>query len=120
MEYLLFITISVFFGFVCFVLILPGWLYSRRRKPESYLLFITPVVGLLFWLFLGLSGYGQQSLGNLVEMYIVAGFCVLSSYFKMFVANRYFPRTFASIWTLVVLILGFVFMLRTLMPSLPE
>ena len=48
--------------------IYPAYLASRRQGEESRLLVVAPVPAVAVWVALTASGYGAQSLSNIVEV----------------------------------------------------
>jgi hypothetical protein len=113
---LLFAVLSL----LAILLILPGWLWFRRKQPQSRWLLALPVFGIVLWIALTAAGIGPQSLSNIVESFVVAATAVVVSYVKFLALDRYpalYNRGTAISFAVVVLItLG----LRLLMPSIPE
>ena len=102
------------------LLILPGWLWTRRRRGQSAWVFLLPVLGLIIWVLLAALGIGAQSLSNLVETAGVVAGAVAIAYLKLFLFDRKFePEKRSMLFSiLLVVLVGLAFRLFT--PELPE
>jgi hypothetical protein len=102
------------------LLILPGWLWFRRKQPQSPWLLALPVFGVALWLLLTVSGLGPQSLSNIVESFGVAATAVVVTHVKFLALDRsqVLRRRGTVIAFVVVTLVTFGF--RLLMPSLSE
>jgi hypothetical protein len=93
---------------------------ARKRGgwfPWDYATVLGPVP---FWYVLSIVQIGHQSMGNLIEMVIVAVFVPLVISLRVFVLDRFWGRSERN--SLFVLVLSFLFVvvIRLLMPELPE
>ena len=103
------------------VVILPGWLWAQRWQPQSAWLLGLPCLGAALWVMLVMAGIGtQQSLSNIVELFVVQLVAVLAAYLKLWVLNR--QAGWATSGNLVVLgiVVATAVLLRLLMPTLQE
>lgn len=100
--------------------IFPAYSASRRQNSESPLLVVAPVPAIAVWAAVTASGYGAQSLSNVVEVFAVFGVGVILAYIKVFVIDKARGRSRASTYWLVALLVVLALVLRTTMPNLPE
>ena len=102
------------------LVILPGWLWFRRRNIQSAWLLALPIFGIGLWLVLVAAGLGAQSLANLVEVPVIAVVAAIAAYAKFLVFDRstvlYSRGTFIAFVVVAVATFG----LRLFMPALPE
>lgn len=102
-------------------LTLPAFFLSRRKKEkESWLLPFVHIPAIMFWFILMTLGYGAQSLANLGEVFYLAIATVVLAYLKIFVADRFTARHILTTYGTVAVLAGSAFLLRALMPHLPE
>lgn len=103
-------------------LIFPAFNYSRRKKEkESPLLPLVHVPALLVLFRLLSIGFGRpQSLGNLVEFFILGAAGVLVAYLKVFVVDRFHTRHTLSTYVSAALLVFVSVALRLFMPTMPE
>jgi hypothetical protein len=102
------------------LLILPGWLWARRRSSQSGWLLLLPLPGVAVWVALTAVGIGAQSLANVIEIFAVAGAAVIAAYLKFLVLDRRFQGPYVSGLAALVGVVVVTMALRLLMPSLPE
>lgn len=100
--------------------IYPAYLASRRRGEESPLLLVAPVPAVVVWGAVTASGYGAQSLSNIVEVFAVFGIGAILAYLKVFVVDKARGTARASTFWLVGLLVVLALVLRATMPVLPE
>jgi hypothetical protein len=105
---------------VAILIILPGWLFFRRRNAQSVWLLALPIFGIGFWLALAAAGLGSQSLANIVEVFGIATFAIVAAYIKFLAFDRsaalYSRGTFIAFAAVAVVTVG----IRLFMPILPE
>ena len=102
------------------ILILPGWYWANKGQPQDLLICFLPAAGLALWLLLTGLGFGAQSLANLVETPVIAGFAVVVAYLKFLVFDKVSAlSSYGRIIAFATVILATV-ALRTFMPVLPE
>jgi hypothetical protein len=115
--------VIVFFLVVSLVataLILPGWLWAKRQKPQSPWLLLLPVSGVGFWFVLAMLRIGPQSLSNLIEIPIVAIVAVVVVYLKIFAIDKQLKIPAFGEAIPYVVVASVALGLRLLMPLLPE
>jgi hypothetical protein len=113
-------TLFLVLAALAILLILPGWLWFRRKRPQSAWLLALPVLGIGLWVALTLAGVGAQSLSNIVESIGIAATAVLVAYIKFLVLDRSSvlrSRGTAIAFSIVALV---TVALRLFMPVLPE
>jgi hypothetical protein len=102
------------------LLILPGWIWFSRTRPQNFSLLALPFCGMALWTALTEFGIGAQSLANLVELFWIAAAAVIVSYFKLFVLDRS-PALHGKGDAIAFLLVCVVATgLRLLVPALPE
>ncbi|GFZ88393.1 hypothetical protein [Dyella caseinilytica] len=102
------------------LLILPGWIWLGRTRPQTFWLLALPFCGVTLWVALNALGVGAQSLANLSELFWVAVSAVVVSYLKLFVLDRS-PALRGKGTAIAFLFVGLVATgLRLFMPALPE
>jgi len=101
-------------------LIYPAYLASRRRGDESRLLVVAPVPAVVVWGAVTATGFGAQSLSNIVEVFAVFGLGVVLAYVKVFIVDKTPGEARASTYWLVGLLVASALILRVTMPILPE
>jgi len=101
-------------------LILPGWLWFRRKRKQSVWLLALPVFGVGLWLALALAGVGAQSLSNIIELFYIAVIAVVVAYVKFLAFDRMSALqargTAIAFAAIALTTIG----LRLFMPLLPE
>jgi len=100
--------------------IYPAFLASRRQGEESRLLLVAPVPAVVVWGAVTASGYGAQSLSNIVEVFAVFGVGAVLAYVKVFVVDKARGKARVSTYWLVALLVVVALVLRVTMPILPE
>ena len=101
--------------FVCLMV-----LVAFKRETLSWVDFALPAIVIVFWVALVASGYGHQSLSHVIEVPIALIFALAFFIVKIFVGDKLFPHSKRNSYLVVVLSVIVVFLLRTLMPFLPE
>ena len=103
-------------------LISPAYVYARRQnRRDSWLLLIihVPAVAVLYRLMS--AGFGRpQSLGNLIEFPILSGIGVGIAYLKVFWLDRFSTKPAWTTYLFAALLVGLAFVLRLVMPTMPE
>lgn len=102
------------------LLVLPGWMLAKRYRPWSGRILALPFLGVGLWGALVMLGLGSQSLGNIVEVLIVATSTVVISYlvFFMFSHSNFSVARGTAIAYIVVAVVAVC--LRLFMPVLQE
>ena len=101
-------------------LILPGWIWAKRKSEQNLWLFFLPAVGIGLWVFLTVVGVGAQSLSNLSETLGVVVVAVIAAYLKFLVFDRKIEnRTQGTAVAFVIVVLATV-AFRLFTPHLPE
>ena len=102
------------------VLILPGWYWSNKSRPQPAMICLLPVAGLILWLLLISLGFGAQSLANVMEAPMIAAVAVMAAYSKFFIFDRVSALSpYGKIFVIVAVLVTTV-ALRTFMPVIPE
>ena len=114
---MLFIFLGI--GVVTGILILPGWIWARRTRPQSVWLLALAVPGLLVWLSLTMMHVGGQSLGNVVELFGIAVAAAIAAYAKFFFLDQRLPPPRGGTLALVLVVLT-ALALRLFTPDIPE
>ena len=105
-------------GFAVAAFHLPLWIGAYKLGRFSFLDIALPFVAVFSWaLFSYLEIGSVQTLANLVEILLAAGFSFIGYSLKLVFVRRSSLRVSAVMTGLVVLA---VFVMRLLMPSLPE
>lgn len=102
------------------LLTIPAYLYSRRRHPESRWLPVAAVPAVAAWLLLAGSGYGAQSLSNLIEVLWLLVASVILAYAKVLAVDRVIGFRAGGTYILMGMLLIAALLLRSFMPVLPE
>jgi len=111
--------VSVIFAF-CAAVTSPALMYAKWRRAESWWLLFAGVPGVVAWFLLVSSGYGPQSLSNIIEVYLLVIGYVILVYLKVLLVDHWSDSGKVTTAILSVLaVLGAVG-LRTFMPLLPE
>jgi hypothetical protein len=100
--------------------VLPGWIWAKRHRPWSGWVLALPFLGIGFWGVLAMLGLGSQSLGNVVEVLIIAASAVVISYLVFVLIGRLnfsVARGTAIAYIAVAVVAA---CLRLFMPVLPE
>jgi hypothetical protein len=103
------------------VLLIPAWIVSRGREDRDALVLpFVHVPAVTLWAGIVAAGMGAQSLGNLVEGFILGGVAILLGYLKILVVDQFTSRHRATTYGLAALLLVLAVALRSLMPIIPE
>jgi hypothetical protein len=113
-------TMCLLVGLLADVLILPGWIWVRRRQPWSRWIFALPFMGVALWFAIVALGLGAQSFANIVEALIVAASAVVTSYLVFLLAALSHFTVSRSTFMAFIVVTLVVVCLRVLMPNLPE
>lgn len=109
------------FLLVPLVLILPAFVWSRKKpEKESLLLPFVHMPAIALWWLLVSVGFGAQSLSNIVELLYLGIAAVVLPYLKVFLLDRFTARHTLTTYGTVALLAGSAFFLRAWMPVLPE
>ncbi len=112
-AFLVFVALS-------FAAIFPAYSVSCRRGPESRLLVVAPLPAVAVWMAVTATGYGAQSLSNIVEVFAIFGLGVVLAYVKVFAIDTVRDGARASTYWLAGLLVVLALVLRMTMPVLPE
>ena len=104
------------------LLILPAFAFARRKKASAACLLPMlhlPATTIHLWLVS--IGFGRpQSMGNLIEVFMLGFAGVVAAYLKVFLVDRFTSRHgFTTLVAALLLVVGAV-ALRLLMPTMPE
>ncbi len=114
------ILLLIILAAVAGVLILPGWYWSKKNRPQPAIICLLPVAGLMLWLLLISLGFGAQSLANVMEAPVIAAVAVMAAYAKFFIFDRVSALSpYGKIFVIVVVLISTV-ALRAFMPVIPE
>jgi len=98
----------------------PAYFFSRRNGEETKWFLVAALPSIILWIGLTGSGYGAQSLSNLIEVIWLMIATVILSYLKVFIIDRKANKPKQSTYTMIALLAIGAFLLRTFMPVLPE
>ncbi len=105
---------------VTFAVSFPAWQVARRQGNDSPWMLGLALPALLVWVALTASGYGAQSLSNIVEVfYLFAGGIALSWAHLLLVRHTGARPGPTALWMIAGLVVMAI-LLRTFMPVLPE
>jgi hypothetical protein len=113
---ILFPALLIIVGFLC----TPAYLVSRRKGDESKWFLVSSLPAIALWILLTGTGYGAQSLSNLVEIFWILLATIVLAYLKVFIVDRKLHKPKQATYTLMALLTIVSFLLRTFMPVLPE
>ena len=106
------------FALVACLLNAPLWLWARKRAQFDRLDLAVPFIAVYAWLFFSELGVGStQSLSNLIEVPITVLLALAASGLK--VTGAFGPQPRSTVFAQVFAVTA-IFMLRLLMPLLPE
>ncbi len=105
---------------IAMALILPGWLWAKRLRPQSFWLLFLPIFGIAFWFFLAVLRVGPQSLSNLIEIPMVAIIAVAAAYLKILALDTRLKKHAHGVAIAYVIVAFVTLGLRLFMPLLPE
>lgn len=113
------------FGFLILVglscaAVFPAYHVSRSKGDESWALIVAPVPAIVVWVAVTASGFGAQSLSNIIEVIGLFAGAVALSYVKVFGLDRIYGKPRVSTYGLVILLVVAALILRATMPTLPE
>ena len=97
-----------------------AWINARTRGALYWSDLCPPILLPLFWGAVTYSGYGHQSLSNIIEVPVVLFFSVLLLNIRVFVIDRYKKNYKVNSYIVLGFGLTLVLLLRTFMPYLPE
>ena len=97
------------------MLSLPAYLRGRKRYGETIFLLLVSFPALAVWTSLAIGGFGAQSLGNLVEVFVLLGCAVGLAYVK-----AYWWKAQLSTLVLAALLVVMAGSMRMLVPMIPE
>ena len=113
MEFLILLVVSS-------LLCVPAWYFAQKRKSWFEWDYGTVFGPAPFWYALSIAGVGHQSLGNLIELLIVATFVPLAVSWRIFFLDKLLKNPIRS--SLIIGAVCFILplVLRLTMPLLPE
>jgi hypothetical protein len=100
--------------------VLPGWILAKRRRLWSAWILALPFLGIGLWGALAMLGLGSQSLGNVVEVLIVAAAAVVTSYLVFVVIGRLNYSVASGTAIAYIVVAAVAVCLRLFMPVFPE
>jgi hypothetical protein len=102
------------------LLILPGWIWARKKVSQTPFILGLPIVGIVSWIGLTSIGIGAQSLSNIVEIFIVFAVSICSAYLKFAFFDRNMNHKSHGTFYASAIVLFVTIGLRLFMPTLPE
>jgi hypothetical protein len=115
--------VTVFFPILLIlacILSIPAYSLSKRRGTESKWILFLSGPALVVWFFLTATGYGAQSLSNIVEVIWLIGAGIFLSYAKVIIIDKRIHKPVVTTYVLVVILVICALLLRSFMPSIPE
>jgi hypothetical protein len=101
--------------------IIPAFVFSKlKAERESWFLPFVHIPAIILWHYLVVRGYGAQSLGNMIEAFLIGGIGVAITYAKVFIVDRRFPNHVYTTYCEALLLMILAVFLRSFMPGLPE
>jgi hypothetical protein len=113
------VAVALAISLLAILLIIPGWLWFSRNHPQAVWLLALPPFGIGLWLALAAFGIGPQSLGNLVEIPVIAVAAVLGAYLKILLLDKFDIKKYV-ILVIYMLVSIACISLRLLMPVISE
>lgn len=113
---ILFPILLLFTGMLC----IPAYLVSRRKGDESKWFLAAALPAIALWIVLTGSGYGAQSLSNIIEIFLILIATVVFGYLKVFIIDRKVHKPKRSTYSMMAILTFGALLLRTFMPVLPE
>ena len=113
---LMFPVSLIILGMLC----MPAYLVSRKKGNESKWFLVSALPAIALWIGLTATGYGAQSLANIIEVFWVLLATIVMSYLKVFLIDPKLHRPKQTTYIMMGVLIIVVFLLRTFMPSLPE
>jgi hypothetical protein len=98
----------------------PAYLVSRRKGDESKWFLVASLPAIVLWIGLTGTGYGAQSLSNIIEIFWLLLATVVLCYLKVFIVDRKVRKPKQATYSMMALLTLGAFLLRTFMPVLPE
>lgn len=105
---------------ICTGGIIPGWVFAKKRKPQSFLIFVMPLASIIIWFLFIIIDIGKAGVGNLIEIFFFVPFSVVVAYLKFFVFDRKLQNKYFSVAFAYIVVIAVVLSLRIFMPLLPE
>ncbi|MGB2709719.1 MAG: hypothetical protein WBC41_16405 [Pseudoalteromonas nigrifaciens] len=103
-----------------FALAAVAYIFARRRNAIYWSDLALPIVVVAEWIAVTASGYGHQSLSQVIEVPIALLFSLVAFNLRVFVADKFMPNYKINSYIVLALSILFVLLLRTFMPLLPE
>jgi hypothetical protein len=97
-----------------------AYLYAIKRSAIYWSDLILPIAVVGGWVAITASGYGHQSLSHVIEVPIALLFTLVAFNLRVFVVDKFMEDYRKNSYTVLVLSLLFIFLIRTFMPFLPE
>ncbi len=113
---LMFPVLLIILGMLC----MPAYLASRKKENESKWFLVSALPAIALWIGLTATGYGAQSLANIIEIFLVLSATIIMSYLKVFLIDPKLHRAKQTTYIMMGVLIVVVFLLRAFMPSLPE
>lgn len=97
-----------------------AFVHAKRKNALFWSDVASPILVVLLWVAVTSSGYGHQSLSYIVEVPITLLCVLVVLYFRVFIVDRYNRNYRYNSYAVLGLSLLFAFLLRSVMPYLPE
>jgi hypothetical protein len=111
-------------SFVCvlfyFILALATLISAKKRQALIWSDLATPILVVAFWFLVTSSGYGHQSLSHLIEVPIALAISLVLLNVRVFAIDKFSDNYMLNSYSILLLSLVATFLLRTLMPYMPE
>jgi len=114
------IVLFAFSMFIFWLLAAFAYVHAKRRNALFWSDIGLPAFVVILWMMVTVSGYGHQSLSNVVEVPIALTVSFVFLYSRIFVIDRYELNFRKNSYIVLGISLLLVILFRTFMPYLPE
>ena len=108
------------FLLIVYILLMPAFLFGRKKGTNLNIDYVMPLASLLVWMITMIVGVGCQSLGNTVELFVLAFVLLFFIYLKALYLNYHVEKIRQYSWVIFIILCIVPILMRLFTPCFSE